>query len=449
MTFLILIIVIGLIVFGYKNPIKASWLILFWVPLLGPGGFYFGVNTIFPLNAYRLGIFLLIGILVRKKASISNLIYRNKYTHIILAYFFIIFVLQVRHYPVPTLFTLLPFYAIAVLLPFVLLREYNDIYKMINVFVYQAVIISSFVIIEYYTTFSLPAFIRELSGLSIDNIQTKGGRELYRAGYYRVAGLHGNSVQTAYHLVFLFPLAVLSLYLKVSVKGLMILILIIFSIILLQTRASLVALTIVTLLCVVYIVFNQKYHLSVIKKIKIFSVMSILVIVAMLNNELYEMSRSIISTLYYSVFSDKGGGNSADLSILLKIDRIPLALRMFYNSPIYGHLASPRYAYYVLMKTADVPSVFLHLLGGGILLTGIYLLMIVRTITGLSQGMKKQITHMERNIIVFSSIAIFGGFIVTASNWAEEHYLSIFILYISVKYYTQNIKKLEDGTERI
>jgi len=335
---------------------------------------------------------------------------------------------------------MLPFYTLAVFLPFILIRSENDIYKLVNIFVLHAAIISFFVVIEYFTPFSLPAFIRQFSGSDITHLQSKGGIETVRSGYYRVAGLHGNAVQTAFHLIFLFPFTLFYWQYKKSIVRIIPLFLILISFILLQTRASIIALFVVIVFILFIASFNKNITKTAIILIRTIVFISIsLLIASFFLSEVYLLAENFISNLLFTLFSERAYIAGIDVDITYKTARIPVALNLILSSPIYGYLVSPRYAYYELMRTDDLPSIFLHLLGGGILLGSLFIVMIFKIVYGTYREIHNKLPRKIKDLILYSTAAVLGGFIVTFSNMAEEHYLSIFIMFISIKIYKELI----------
>ena len=438
--FLVIFSVLLAVILGFIKPYKTAWLVVLLVPLLGPGSLYMGVDTIMPITAYRLGFFALIGILIKLRLKIFSLVIKSKFTHIIIIYFFVIFLLQVKDYPIPTVFTMLPFYTLAVFLPFILIRSENDLYKLVNVFVLQATIISFFILVEYFTTFSLPAFIRQSSGIDISGLQTKGGVEIFRSGFYRVAGLHGNPVQTAYHLIFLFPFTLFYWQYQNSLVRVVPLFLILISFILLQTRASIITLLVVIVFILFLASFNKKINKTAIKLIRVIVFTSIgLLITSFFYKGVYEIAEKILSDLFITLFGSRGFLSVTDIDITVKIDRIPTALKLIFKSPIYGYLVSPRYAYFELMRCDDLPSIFLHLIGGGVLLGTLFIVMIFKIVYGTYREIQNRLPPKIKDLILYSTAAAFGGFFVTFSNMAEEHYLSIFMMFIAIKIYMKLI----------
>ncbi|MCF7822832.1 MAG: hypothetical protein K9N35_01525 [Candidatus Marinimicrobia bacterium] len=440
MFLIVLVTVLACVIYGFLRPSSAAMLILVLVPLLGPGGFYFGVNTIFPVNAYRLGFFMLIGILFKRQTNVINIIATKRYTHIFIFYFTVLILLQVRHYPVPTLFTMIPFYTISLFLPFVLLRRFDDIYKIANVFVIHAVIISSFCLIEYYTSFSITAFIREYSGVNIEDLQTKGGIERFRGGFYRVAGLHGNSVQTAYHLLFLFPLTIFYLKYERSLIRIIPLSLVLVSLFLLQTRAAIIAVIATVIFIQFLLVKHYGIRPAILNAIKTTLILGIIFsFLLVFSDELSKIARTFISNIYESIFSSSQVNYGTQNDLYYKLNRLPIAFQIFLKHPLIGYLSSPRYAYYVLMRTDDVPSIVLNLLGGGVLLASLYAYAMVTSVYKTVKGIKLLDTRKQKDLVIYSGAAMFGGIFVTLSNWAEEHFLSIFLLYFILRYLREMI----------
>lgn len=435
--FFSIVLIIIMFLMGNTRPYKTAWLILFLLPLLGPSGFYIGLDSMLPVNAYRLGFFGFLGILLKTKTNILTIATNNKFTNIIIAYFVVIFGLQVIHYPTPTIFTFLPYYLMAVFLPFVIIRSEKDLEKLLNIFVLQSVIISVFVILEFFTSFSLPTFMWKTSGLSLDSLQAKGALEISRSGVYRVAGIHGNSVQTAAHLAFLFPLTLL--YWNKAKSGISSIpvLLALVSFVLLQTRASVFAVILSFVLLWFLHIFNTKLQTSYFISVKQYIGIAFgMFILSLISIKIF----TIASRFFDGIVSLGTSNVEKGIDIMEKIDRIPIALALFSESPIYGWVVSPRYAYYVLMGAQDLPSIFLYLLGGGVILAGLFLTLMFKTIIGTYNEIKKENSILLRNIYLYSTIAIFAGFFVTFSNMIQEQFMSMFFLFVSIKIVARNRK---------
>jgi hypothetical protein len=419
---------------GYAKPTKTAWLVLFLIPLLGPGGLYIGVGTVLPLTAYRIGFFALMGILFRLRLNIIDLIKKNKYLNLIIIYFFIRVILLFLDSPIDALFTMLPIYFLAIYIPLIIIRSERDLYKLVNIFVLQAFIISIFVLIEYYTSFSLPAFIRGMSGLDISELQTKGGNEIIRSGYYRVAGLHGNPVNTAYHLTFFLPLVVFYWINKKSKRSSFFVLIVLVAILLLQTRASIVTIF-VAIFLIIGISIKQKIETRTLFKIITLLVYSIigLVFISFLVPEILKIVETFFSQLVDAIAFRTNVSKEVDITG--KVDRIPIAIDLFLVSPIYGYIKSPLYAYIELMDYEDLPSLILHLLGGGILLGSLFLMVIFKLVFGTYNEIRNTYNTNTKELIIYSTVAIFSGFLVNFSNFIESHYISLFILYIAIRRY--------------
>lgn len=438
----VIAIILTVIFFGFVKPYKTAWAIAWLVPLFGPGDFYLGVDSVLPLNAYRIGFFALLAIMIKLRKNIIKIIYRYKFTHIIVLYFAVIFLLQIREYFMPTAFTMMPFYALAVFIPFVIIKTERDLYKLASVFTFHAFFIGFFVLVEYYTDFSLSVFIRQFSGIDISSLQTKGGGagEIFRSGFYRVAGLHGNSVETAFHLVFLFPFTLFYWQYKKNITRLAPLIVTLAAFIFLQTRAAMIGLAAMIFVLMVLSMSKRRLNKTAIKMIQISIIISgVILTISLFNNQIFEIAEKFIAGII-SVFTNENVSKEEDLTG--KLERLPIALNFIYSSPIYGYVVSPRYAYYEIMDSNDLPSIFLHLIGGGILLGGLLIILMIKLIRGTFKELDIVQSQKLKDLVLYSTVAIFGGFLVTFSNIAEEHYLSMFLLYTGIKYFAVSRKKL-------
>ena len=455
--FVLYTIVVALL-FGFLFPYRAAWLVVFLVPLLGPSGLYIGIDTIFPLTAYRIGFFILLAIIVRLKINVIKKVLRNKHFRILIIYSITLFLLQLRHYPVTTLFTLLPYYSLAIFIPFIIIRSTKDIYKFANILTMQSLIISVFILIEYFTDFSLIVFIMQLSGFEESfmhtSLQTKGYINLSRGGFYRPAGLHGNSVQTAYHLVFLLPFTLFyAQYSKKFIISFIPLILILCSFILLQTRASIIAI-VAMIMFVLFLGIINKNIKSIIPKLigMLVIVTMISLIISLMQSEIFTIAKSSIMNLYYTltgsnlayaggatVLSDKYTG--LDVGLGSKLTRIPIAFGLIMNSPIFGYLGSPHFAYDKLMHGADLPLLILHLLGGGLIFGTLFTLLMFRLVSRTYSEIDNNLPPKLNNLIFYSTVAIFGGFFVTLSNLVNEHFISMFMLFAVIKVYKESLSQ--------
>jgi O-antigen ligase len=128
-----------------------------------------------------------------------------------------------------------------------------------------------------------------------------------------------------------------------------------------------------------------------------------------------------------------------DVSTQQKMLRLPRAINYFLDNPILGY-GSPRFIYFNLMQTDDIPSPLIYFLSGGIFLGCLYLYIIYHIITQTYKFSRMlSITKEEKNLLFFLSIAFLAGFIPLLSNWQEAHFMSMFILFISIcKVYVLN-----------
>jgi hypothetical protein len=431
----VIAVILSVVFLGFIKPYKTAWAILLLVPLFGPGGFYIGVESFLPLNAYRIGFFALFAILIKLRINIIQTVYKYKFTRVIVLYFIVIFLLQIKDYFMPTAFTMMPFYALAVFVPFVIIKTKKDLYKIATIFTFQAFFIGFFVLVEYYTDFSLSVFIRQFSGVDLSTLQTKGGgaEEIFRSGFYRVAGLHGNSVQTAFHLVFLFPFTLFYWQYEKNLTRFIPLLLTLGAFIFLQTRAAMIVLVVMILLIIFLTIRKRHLNKTAIKIIWMSIIISGLIfIISLFTPQIFDIAEKFILGIVSVITNDP---NSIEGNVTEKLDRIPLALKFIYSSPVYGYIVSPRYAYSEIMMSDDLPSIFLHLIGGGILLGGLLIILMFKLIRGTFKELNNIQSQKFKDLILYSTVATFGGFLVTFSNMAEEHYLSIFLMFVAIKYF--------------
>ena len=182
--------------------------------------------------------------------------------------------------------------------------------------------------------------------------------------------------------------------------------------------------------------FNKNIKKTVLKIIGMlgFIVIGIISVRSFFSVE-YSLAERFLSNLFLTLFAGDTYLYGTEVDISGKFDRIPIALNLFFDSPLYGYMVSPRYSYSVLMNTDDLPAILLHLIGGGILLTSIYLYMMIKIIYGTYREIQKRYPKKLNDLILYSTAAVFGGFCVTFFNTPSEHYLSMFIIFISIKVY--------------
>jgi len=455
--FVLYTIVVALL-FGFLFPYRAAWLVVFLVPLLGPSGLYIGIDTIFPLTAYRIGFFILLAIIVRLKINVIKKVLRNKHFRILIIYSITLFLLQLRHYPEKTLFTLLPYYSLAIFIPIIIIRSTKDIYKFSNIFTMQSLIISVFILIEFFTDFSLVVFLMELSGFEKSylesSLQTKGYNALSRGGFYRPAGLHGNPVQTAYHLVFLLPFTLFyAQYSKKFLFSFIPLILTLSSIILLQTRASIIAIVAMIMFVLLLGIINKNIKSIIPKLIGMLVIVTMISFtISLMQSEIFSIAKSSVINLYHALIGSNltyaGEAtaivekyNASDISLGNKLARLPIAFGLIMNSPIFGYLGSPYFAYDKLMYGADLPLLILHLLGGGLIFGTLFILLMFKLVSKTYSEIHINLPAKLNNLIIYSTVAIFGGFFVTLSNLVNEHFISMFMLFAVIKVYKESLSQ--------
>ena len=98
-------------------------------------------------------------------------------------------------------------------------------------------------------------------------------------------------------------------------------------------------------------------------------------------------------------------------------------------------IVSPRFVYYEVMNTDDLPLIFLILVGGGIFLFLTYFFMVYKIVYGTFTEIKNTNDKKIKSLIFYLSLSFLGGFLVNFSNFPTAHYLSIFMLFVSIKKY--------------
>jgi len=175
-------------------------------------------------------------------------------------------------------------------------------------------------------------------------------------------------------------------------------------------------------------------------------------IISLMQSEIFTIAKSSIMNLYYTltgsnlayaggatVLSDKYTG--LDVGLGSKLTRIPIAFGLIMNSPIFGYLGSPYFAYDKLMYGADLPLLILHLLGGGLIFGTLFTLLMFRLVSRTYSEIDNNLPPKLNNLIFYSTVAIFGGFFVTLSNLVNEHFISMFMLFAVIKVYKESLSQ--------
>jgi len=419
-------------VLGFYYYRKAGWIIVGIMPILAPATFTFIPSNLLPLTMDRVAFAVTLGMILRnynRKEIPLRAILRGRFVKILSIFSLFVIVISLHDRFENIFFTYIPRIVVGLVLCYILIRDGKDLNRLVTIFVVQAVLISVFILLEYYTSINVLVWLRKsIPGADLYSIQTKEYNEIFRAGFYRAAGIDGNSVQTGYRLVFLIPLVLWFAIIRKKV-GIIMLGVLALAFVLLQTRAAFVGVSVSMMALTMNFFLLRGVHLIRVIKIMsgmIVSLITMLIILLLVAPQLTNVLGSFYNKSLAPVFQSRG-----DI-VRYKIDRLPIALNYIYEEPLKGH-GSPWYAYYYVMKTHDVPSPVIYALAGGIPLVTIYLAMIFYmpySIFKLSR-MPKLHTN-DRIFLCFAFASFVGGITVVFSNWCEQHFMIMYMLYISI-----------------
>ena len=264
--------------------------------------------------------------------------------------------------------------------------------------------------------------------------------QLIRSGFRRVSGIDGNAVETGYRLAVLFPLTIWYAKSRLFVSKIP-LILLVSSLIFLQTRAAFIACFVSVIL--IFIISLISKDTDIRKKLKNtiwlgfllpFAFALLIFSVPLLQ----KIGSNFFSQSLLPVFTSKGQ------FIGQKIERIPRAIDYFFGKPLTGY-GSPQYAYYVVMETDDVPGPLIYLLAGGLPLGLLYLIFLVyMPVSIFSMKKSKSLTVDQKQLLIYLCAAIASGVIVVLSNSEEEHFPLMVMIYIAVFKVFGNEKKQKE-----
>ena len=422
MVILSLIGIIFSIIIGYWRPVRLGWIVFMVEPLLGPNRFTLIPSLMLPLNIDRIAFFLTLGILFRflnRKFPFKKIL---KSKTIVFAVIFSLFYLIVSAQELFFYFTYLPNMFFAFVLPFLVIRDKKDIFRLSQIFYFHTIIISLFILLEYTTGFNIALTIMKTNPtVNPGTLYTGDILESMaegRGGQFRVAGLFGHPVNTGFRMAFLLPISLWYAIKKGPIHKI-IFSFILFSFILLQTRMA-----ILSFMLSLFIIFRK---LSV----KYFFIAIFSLFVILFTFYLIPFTNDFIQLFWSSSFSDLLDFSN-DPYTISRIVRILSGIQLFVNNPIYGY-GSPGYVYYELLGSADINSPLIYLLSGGIGMFIMYLGIILSILISTNKITKlKFIARREKDFINFIFAGFFAGFFVVLSNWTEDHFLIIFIMYMAI-----------------
>ena len=95
-------------------------------------------------------------------------------------------------------------------------------------------------------------------------------------------------------------------------------------------------------------------------------------------------------------------------------------------------IVSPRFVYYEVMNTDDLPLIFLILVGVVFLFLTYFFMVLIKLFMAFTE-IKNTNDKKIKSLIFYLSLSFLGGFLVNFSNFPTAHYLSIFMLFVSIK----------------
>lgn len=432
--------VLSAFLIGYQFPRKAGWGVILIAPLLGPATFTFVSSSFLPLTTYRIAFAITMGVILRNHNQHGiplSSIFKSTLVKIVVVFSLFVILISLGDRSKNIIFTYIPNLILAFALCYILIRGEKDLQKLVKIFVWQGAIISVFIMLEYFTDFDINIILmKTIPGYDFSSLQSKHLLSeariegMTRAGITRAMGIDGNAVATSYRLTFLFPLALWYMIRRKGVINKLPVSLVLVAFFLLQTRASFVGIIIsFIMLLVLLLISNTK---SVTQKMRsILKPISLLVILGVVFVLIYPDAIKWSKYNYESFMSSFD--SSSKEYIGGKISRIPRAIDLFLKKPFIGYLVSPYYSYSILMYYNDLPSPFIYLLSGGIILLIIFLLMVFFMPYSTFKLSKIRDLHLhQREFLIYACSAFVGGIVVVFSNRQEAHFLIMYMLYISI-----------------
>jgi hypothetical protein len=427
---------------GYQFPRKAGWGVILIAPILGPATFTFVPSMLLPLTTYRVAFAITLGVILRNHdrhgIPLSSILLKSTFVKIVVVFSLFVILISLEDRLKNIIFTYIPTLILAFALCYILIRDEKDLKRLVKIFVWQAALISVFIMFEYFTDFDINILLRKtIPGYDFSTLQSKHLLSiekiegLTRSGIVRAMGIDGNAVSTAYRLAFLFPLA---LFYVVSDKLLLKpwrslpLLSVVIGLYLLQTRAAFVGVFVSLLALVIGIALLKRVR--IIRKLRILVLLAMLLIVpsflvVLINPSIGKSAYTLLEKSLYP-FSRN------ELSIQPKLARIPVAIDYFMAKPFSGY-GSPQYAYFGVMSCRDLPSPVIYLLAGGISLCLIYLVMIFYMPYSVFRLSRRGGLNPDQRVFLTYAVAAFvGGVVVVFSNWQETHFMIMYMFYISI-----------------
>jgi len=425
------ILFIVFIMIGHYSPKKMGWAVIILIPILGPTQFTIVPSMVLPLTAYRIAIAISIGILIRsrEKKFILGSLFKNKVYFWLLIFLITYGLSAMRDRPASIIFSFIPELLFPIIIAAFTIEGEKDLKLLTKIFAFQAAIISGFIIIEYFLDFNIAVILRKTKP-TIDEANLFMGqvKEQYRrAGFYRMSGIDGHPIYTAYRMAFLFPIVLWYATQKKILGGIFVFLSII-ALLFLQTRMAILAVMVSMVLLPIFLKKNLiKYVLILL--VTFFALYQIPFI------------RYFVTDFWYLSFQDITHGAGSD-DISTRFMRIPYALSAFLESPLIGHGSTYTVLYKVMpAQSNDLPAPIMYLVGGGIFAGIAYVSMFAGMLISILRFSNKR-THTTEHRVYYKYmlIAFFAGFLVLCGNTAENHVIIMLMLFTAI-YKSEYIKK--------
>jgi O-Antigen ligase len=413
---------------AFARPKIVGWATVAIVPLIGTTQFTLVPSDLLPLTAYRLAFAVSIGILLRAsyRRSLARPLLRSGFVRVLIMFTAYLVFISSPDRLSNIVFSYLPELFLSVTIGYVLVRDERDLNRLISIFCWHGAVIGFLVIIEFTTQIST---YRLLSSTN-PHQNLLSLQSLTRAGFFRPQGLDGNSVQSAYRLVFLAPFALWYAVDRgrgakrfVPVTG------VIIALALLQTRAAWVALFVG--LAALPFSLTLASRASLLAKLKTLAAPLLSGAVALtLIAVAFPTTQEVFVTSLSETLAPLLQG---DLRLVdAKLSRIPVALELIARRPLTGY-GSPQFVYYELMQTDDLPSLLIYVLSGGLILGLLFLALLASMVGGMLRHVhERALSQSQRIFAAFALSGFLAGTVVVFSNWQERHFLEMYLVYMAI-----------------
>lgn len=401
--------------FSFKN--RYAWFLMWTMPILASGRVILVPSTVFPLDYYQISFAGVMGILFKQRMTLKTircLFHDSLFIFITIFTIHRIIISESSRYPY-LFFGWIPQILLAFMLARIVVNDSSDLKKIMRIYAFQGAFIGFFIIVGYLTDFSLEELFRStIPGYDVDKVSA-----FVRAYNVRVNGIDGSAVLTAARLIVLLFIAMFHYYATKGKLNLTYVVLIISGTILLQTRAAFVALVPSFLLFLgVFMSFPSVERKQILLKN----------IPLLLLGSVALSFFSVVIAGFFPMLIRSVTDPFNSSSVLVKIERIPIAMQYFLSKPFTGH-GSANYVYYQLMNTQDLPAPIIYLVAGGVFLFFSYVMILIL----MPLNLFRIYLRTKETSILFITLGVCAGVIMPLSNWIETHYVIMIILYSAVR----------------